>query len=393
MERSILTTTDENDTLTHMNRKKVLVMITPISYLRIGGVSRFAKDHGWVLTIHDRLGGLPPSTDYDGVLVTLRADEKTLAFIKRMTKQGIPAVDLTIQHPHLRLPRVVSDHHQIGVLAGQHFMERGFRNIAWFSTGWTHVHELRFNGLAESFGSVPQKWISDNDAQTVKTLNATPKPTAVLAYDETDAVRLLHLCLASGIDVPDDIAILSIGDDPLVTDNQPVPISCIRQNLSRGGYAAAALLDRLMNGGAKPAGPILIKPEGITVRRSTDTVADDNPLIRKVLLYIRDNLHHPFGAEQIADALNESRSRLDKTCAARFGQSLGKVILAHRLAETKRLLLKSDLNIDEIATRTGFCASNYLIKKFKNAFSTTPLQWKKHAAVSGIPRHASKAGL
>ena len=107
-----------------MNRKKVLAMITPISYLRIGGVSRFAKDHGWVLTIHDRLGGLPPSTDYDGILVTLRADEKTLAFIKRMTKQGIPAVDLTIQHPRLRLPRVVSDHHQIGVLAGQHFKER-----------------------------------------------------------------------------------------------------------------------------------------------------------------------------------------------------------------------------------------------------------------------------
>ena len=72
-------------------------MITPISYLRIGGVSRFAKDHGWVLTIHDRLGGLPPSTDYDGILATLRADEKTLVFIKRMAKQGIPAVDLTIR--------------------------------------------------------------------------------------------------------------------------------------------------------------------------------------------------------------------------------------------------------------------------------------------------------
>ena len=132
-----------------------------------------------------------------------------------------------------------------------------------------------------------------------------------------------------------------------------------------------------MNGGTNPAKPILIKPEGITVRRSTDTVADDNPLIRKVLLYIRDNLHHPFGAEQVADALNESRSRLDKTCAARFGRSLGKVILAHRLAEAKRLLLKTDLNIDEIAARTGFCASNYLIKKFKSATGHTPFKWKK----------------
>ena len=225
-----------------------------------------------------------------------------------------------------------------------------------------------------------QKWVSDDDSKTVKTLNAAPRPTAVLAYDETDAVRLLHLCLAAGIDVPDDIAILSIGDDPLVTDNQPVPISCIRQNLARGGYAAAALLDRLMNGGKHPAKPILIKPEGINVRRSTDTVADDNPLIRTVLLYIRDNLHRPFGAEQVADALGESRSRLDKTCAARFGKSLGKVILSHRLAEVKRLLLKSDLSIGEIAARTGFCASNYLIKKFKAATGLTPFVWRKGMA-------------
>ena len=363
-----------------MKRKRVLVMITPISYLRIGGVSRFAKDHDWVLTIHDRLGGLPPSTDYDGVLVTLRGDDNTAKYIRRMASRGIPVVDLTIQHPRLRLPRVVSDHHQIGVLAGEHFKERGFNNVAWFSTGWTHVHELRFNGLAESLGITPQKWISANDAQTVKLLNAAKKPTAILAYDETDAVRLLHLCIAANISVPDDIAILSIGDDPLVTDNQPVPISCIRQNLSRGGYAAAALLDRLMNGGKRPDEPILVKPEGITVRRSTDTVSDDNPLIRKVLLYIRDNLHRPFGAEQVAQALGESRSRLDKTCSTRFGQSLGKTILAHRIAEAKRLLLKTDLNVKEIAARTGFCAPNYLIKKFKSATGYTPFKWKKRTS-------------
>lgn len=380
MERSILTRGWRNGILANMKLKRVLVMITPTGYLRIGGVSRFSKDHDWVLTI-DRTGSLPHSYDYDGVLVTLRGDENAVKYVRKMTARGIPVVDLTVQRPRLSLPRVVSDHRQIGVLAGEHFKERGFVSVAWFSTGWTHVHELRFSGLAESLGFTPQKWISADDAQTVRLLNAAKKPTAVLAYDETDAVRLLHLCLTVNISVPDDIAILSIGDDPLVTDNQPVPISCIRQNLSRGGYAAAALLDRLMNGGERPAKPILIKPEGITVRRSTDTVADDNPLIRKTLLYIRDNLSRPFGAEQVAQALGESRSRLDKTCAARFGQSLGKVILARRIAEAKRLLLKGELSIKEIASRTGFCAPNYLIKKFKSATKCTPLKWKKRQSL------------
>ena len=96
-----------------------------------------------------------------------------------------------------------------------------------------------------------------------------------------------------------------------------------------------------------------------------------------MLLYIRDNIHRPFGAEQVAEALGESRSRLDKTCSARFGQSLGKTILAHRIAKIEHLLLKSDLNIKEIASHTGFCAPNYLIKKFKSATGYTPFKWKK----------------
>ena len=64
--------------------------------------------------------------------------------------------------------------------------------------------------------------------------------------------------------------------------------------------AAAALLDRLMRGGNAPSRPILIRPDGISTRQSTDTFAHADPLIRSILLYIRDNLTRPFGAEQVA---------------------------------------------------------------------------------------------
>ena len=52
-----------------------------------------------------------------------------------------------------------------------------------------------------------------------------------------------------------------------------------------------------------------------------------------------------------------------------------------RLAEAKRLLLKTDLNVKEIAARTGFCAPNYLIKKFKAATGCTPLKWEKRTSL------------
>ena len=362
-------------------------MITPVSHSRIEGISRYARERGWLLTIHDRLAGTPPGWNYDGVLVTLRSDTRTARFVRDMTNKGVPVVDMTIEHPKTRLPRVVSDHRRIGFLAGEHFKACGFRSAAWFSTGWTHVHALRFAGLAESLGRTPQKWIVAGEAETVRTVKAAGKPVAVLAYSEADAVRLLHLCLAAGLDVPDDVAILSIGDDPLITDHQPVPISCVRQDFLRGGYEAARLLDGLMEGRPPPADPILIPPDGISARRSTDTVADDDPLVRRALLYVRDNLSRPFGAEQVAAALGVSRSRLDKTFAARMGRSLGREILDARLRKARRLLLEGGCNVNETALLTGFGGAAYFIKKFKAAFGTTPLRWSRRTPSSAMVSH------
>ena len=357
--------------------RRVLAMVTPVSYKRIEGISKFAREHGWMLTIHDRLAGVEPGDNYDGILATLRSDEKVVRYIRRMAATGVSVVDLTIERPLIKVPRVVSDHRMIGFMAGEHFKDKGFRHVAWYSSGWTNVHALRVKGRGEALGWEPEIWVLRKDVDTLQKIKSAAKPVAVLAYSEADAVHLLQLCLSAGLDVPDEVALLSIGDDPLITDNQPVPISCICQNFQLGGYEAAALLDKLMNGRHAPLEPIMIPPDGISVRRSTDTMADDDPLIRSVLLYMRDNLSRPFGPEQIAEHLCISRSKLDKACTAHFGRSLGKEILATRLAEAKRLLRAGELNIDEIARRTGFCSAAYFIKKFGAAFGNTPLKWRK----------------
>ena len=361
-------------------KHQVLVMITPLSRFRIDGILDYARKCDWALTFHDRLGGLPPSFDHDGILVTLRADVTTMTYVREARRRRIPVVDMTIQYPRIRLPRVISDHAAIGRLAGEHFRERGISHAAWFSTGWSNVHKIRLCGFAESLGFQPEKWVTPNASETQALLKDAPRPTGVLAYDETDAVRLLNICTACGLSVPDDIAILSIGDDPLITDHQSVPISCIRQNFTKGGYAAAELLDRLMRGRQPPRQPVLIPPDGITIRRSTDTFADDDPVIARTLLYIRDNMNRSFGAAQIADALGVSRSVLDKTFTAKFRHSIGDEILRRRLEKARFLLSEGRLNVNEIASACGFCAPSYFIRRFTVAYGLTPHQWRKRQA-------------
>ena len=377
-----------------MEQRNVLVMISPMSGPRLAGVARYAKEHGWHLMVQDRLGYQSPVWRGDGALVTLRADATMADCVKRLRRAGTPVVDLTINRPDIRLPRVTSDHAALGRLAAEHFAERDFRHVAWFSLGWTHVHKLRFEALAATCRRLgmesPLKWVYLELTPAVNLgkwntfarvlgakLAAAPKPLAVLTYDEADAVRLLAVCREQSISVPEEVALLSIGNDPILCENQSVTLSSIDQNLERGGYEASALLDRLMNGSKPPRTPTLVPPAGIVTRQSTDTRAVADPTLRRALELIGENLARPYGAEQIANALGLPRFKVDRLFAAGLGRSVGNELFRQRLTRAKLLLKNPEATLATIARQTGFCHASYLSNTFKREFGLTPRDWRK----------------
>ena len=369
-------------------------MISPASGSRLAGVAHYAKERGWYLMVQDRLGYQPPVWRGDGMLVTLRTDAATADLVKRVRRNGMPVVDLTVNRPDIQLPRVTSDHAAIGRLAAEHFAARDFRHTAWFSLGWTHVHTLRFDALAATCRRLgmdaPLKWAYagmvpaahlGNWRTFARTLGArlvsAPKPLAVLTYDEADAVRLLAVCREQSISVPEEVAILSIGNDPILCENQSVTLSSIDQNLERGGYEAAALLDRLMDGKAPPRTPVLVPPAGVVTRQSTDTRAVADPTLRHALELVGANLTRPYGAAQLAASLGLPRFKVDRLFASGLGRSVGDELLRQRLARVKLLLKRPELTVASIARQTGFCHAAYLTNTFKRAFGTTPRAWRK----------------
>ena len=381
-----------------MKRKNVLVMVSPMSVPRVEGIARFAREHDWNLMIQDRLGYHPIAWNGDGIIATLRSDPVTFSSIARLMKRGVPTVDLTMSRPDIDVPRVTSDHEAIGRLAAEHFLERNFRNAVWFSTGWGKVHELRFRGLSHRLGSTPTKWIlaenlpksRQNDwSAFTKWLRgafaAAPKPVAALTYDEADGARLLNAALELDISVPEELAILSvpeelailtIGDNKTICENQSVPLSSIDQNLERGGYEAAALLDRLMSGKRAPKKPILIPPLGVVVRRSTEVIAVAEPTVRKAIEFISKNLSRPIGSPQIADALGIRRPILDALFREHLCHSVGEEIRRQRFARAKLLLETTKMPVAEIAAETGFCTASHLSNTFRAATGFSPRVWR-----------------
>ena len=411
-------------TIRRMKRRHVLILVTPAYQPRLAGIARYARQHGWQLTILDRIARQPKGWNGDGVLVTLRDNPEMVAFVKSLRRRKIPVVDLTFNHPEMRLPRVSGDHFLMGMLARRHFEERNFRHFAWFSTNWLNIHKLRFDGFSTQYhrsqlstvnsqpfkfiraknatgsasqrstiNSQPFKWVLSKEAPTERLddfawfdrwlgdkLRAAPKPLALLAYDDADAARALGASLAAGLSVPEDVAILGIGGDRLICENQPVPISSIEHDQGRTGYEGAAVLNQLMDGAKPTQKTILIPPRGLTVRASTDVIAAASPIVRKTLEYIRSNMDKPFGLTQIANSSDVSRATIARLFVQEFGHSVGKEILRQRLEIAKRLLANDALSIAEIAHRTGFCNPAYFTNTFRTTTGLTPKRWRRESA-------------
>ena len=372
-----------------MKRKNVLVMVSPMSFPRTEGIARYAREHDWNLMIQDRLGYHPLAWNGDGVIATIRSDPVTFSCISRLMKRGVPVVDLTISRPDVAVPRVTSDHTAIGRLAAEHFRERNFRNAVWFSTGWGAVHAMRFKGLQEGLERAPLKWVLAESLPTSRqndwssftkwlrgAFAAAPKPVAALTYDEADGARLLNAALELDISVPEELAILTIGDNRTICENQSVPLSSIDQNLERGGYEAAALLDRLMSGQRPPTTPILVPPLGVVVRRSTEVIAVSDPTVRKAMEFISKRLAQPIGSPQIADALGVRRPVLDTLFREHLCHSVGEEIRRQRFARAKLLLETTNMSVAAIAAETGYCSPSHFANTFRDATGASPRAWR-----------------
>ena len=388
--------------------KNVLLLITPSSPGRFAGVARFAKGHGWHLTVADRLTHALNGWTGDGALVTVRDDATTLKQVRSLRRRGIPVVDLTIEHPELQLPRVCGDNAAIGRLAAEHFRARNFRHVSWFSTSWGHQHQLRCDAFSapemwKGTGTVPGCWAWSLDPASTKSddwqelsrwlqkkILDAPRPIGIFCFDDADASRVESVALSAGLDIPGDVAVLGAGDDRPLCESQTIPISSVSHDLETIGWEGAALLEKLMAGELPktPDEPMQVPPRGISERESTDALAVYSPLVARAIALCCDRLANTPSTEQLADELGVSRATLDRAFSADTGMSPAKLIMRLRLYEAKRLLKAGEKTISEIAYTLGFCNPAYFSNTFSRETGQAPKEWRR-LALQGLTSGAA----
>lgn len=374
--------------------KRVLVMLSSPVEGRMDGVARYAREHGWHLMFQDRMGFTHPF-DWmgDGVVATVRQERRSLAFLKRLAMAGVPIVDLTCDVSKFPCARVSADHVAAGRLAAEHLAERNYKSRAFFTMDWGNVRERLLRGFAGD-GAVA-RWVFTKDCPHTRwddwaavgrwlagKFAAAEKPIGVLTYSQGEAARLLDVAQGLGIKVPEELGIVSGNDDPILLENQPVPITAVDTDLERGAYEAAALLDRLMEGSsvegqkskvegqkAKVEGQksktnveiIEIPPISVVVRQSTAEAVAADPLVAAALRLFAGRLGRGGrGVEEVARKLGVGRNTLDRRFTAELGRSASAELHRQRLALARRLLSDPANKVEWVARVAGFSSASHL---------------------------------
>ncbi len=86
---------------------------------------------------------------------------------------------------------------------------------------------------------------------------ADGRPVGLFAGDDQQAMELVSLCLAAGLAIPEQVAVLGMGNHPTICQLAGVPLSSVDPDWHEVGRAAAKLLDQRLNQPASQPHPVI----------------------------------------------------------------------------------------------------------------------------------------
>ena len=98
---------------------------------------------------------------------------------------------------------------------------------------------------------------------------------------------------------------------------------------------------------------------------------------RMLTAYLLAHLSEPMQAQDIADALGISRSKLYSQCDQYLGMGIGAYLKKLRLEQAQALLIGTEMSITRISDQVGFTDYTYFCRSFKKEFGLSAQNYRK----------------
>ena len=237
----------------------------------------------------------------------------------------------------------------------------------------TSYSEQRLVGLKDALGDVPiaeTNWSPSTEGELASWLRAQGGPVAVVAVGDEIAVRVVAVCRAAGLGIPDPYAVLSLTDDVQTCSLITPALTAVNLPQRHIGAKAVSLMDQLI-AGEEPQRHYTISPADVIPRASTAQVIEE-PMVAEAVDWIDDHLAEPIAVEHIAQALDIGRRRLERRFAATLGVGVYQHLISRRLDRARERLRTTEEGLEVIAVECGFAGAQHLCDVFRSKLGETP---------------------
>ncbi|HWD18776.1 MAG TPA: DNA-binding transcriptional regulator [Verrucomicrobiae bacterium] len=373
-------------------QRRVLIALGWYDYRLHRGIAKFAQERRWYLSANfAREKVIPWGWKGDGVLAWLGAGDDLAEFVASL---NMPTVDFSFRRPQLPFPHVLEDHAQAAQGVADHFLRRGFAHFAFYSDANNWSYEERGSAFCRivqaagkdcqwlkwhqspAFCAGEKEWIQKR-RWLASQLKKAPKPLAIFAANDDQAVDVLESCEAAGLIVPEEVALIGAENNLLAPDAMSTPISSVDTNLQLLGYSGAELLEKLMDGEKAPPEPLRIPPIGLVLRKSSDIFAVKHPAVARCLRFILNHAHEPIGVKDLVRVGNMSCRGLHKAFRENIDRTPGEEIRRVRVETAKKLLLETNHKVETLAGMCGYQSANSFCVSFKQTTGLSPTQYRR----------------
>ena len=285
---------------------------------------------------------------------------------------------------------VVHDAESVANAAARELMSIGMESFAFIGAkgkGWSDRRKVAFaeamklNGhpVAATDVHPTSAGVYGKDATRLcKWLANLPKPCGIMAADDEIAATAVSICRLSGIDIPNDIAVIGVDDNESLCENTVPTLSSVRPDFQQGGRFAARLLARMMRGGRSAHRETVFGVSGIVKRGSTRIFKRKDAEVSAALERIWASDGVTLSPKDVLAGFSCSRRNAEIRFRQATGKSVLEEIVAARMSRAKTLLEGTTLSIPEIAAQCGCRYPANFRDAFRAATGLNPLAWRKN---------------
>lgn len=361
-------------------KKVILLLETSREFGRqlITGIARYSRLNGPWSFYKEPIGlkgSIPNLTNWepDGIIMRDSLSSKELLKLK------IPTIIVVHNSTYPKeLPAIKTDSPAVAKLASQHFIEKGFKNLAFCGFNdykWSQERGFYFNQFNDEAGIktynyIRAKNIKQDDWENEQPLmidwiKSLPKPIGIFACNDDRGQHILEVCKLIKVKIPEEVAVVGVDNDPMVCELSDPPLSSISLNIESAGYATAKLLDELINKKRLTGKNIIVTPSHIVQRQSSDIFAVDDGDVAIAIQYIKNNAKNKILVKDVIKVTGVKRRTLEKRFRKTIHRSIYDEIKQVRVELITKLLLETNLSISQITASFNFTDGDHISRFFK----------------------------